>query len=98
MKVVAPPLPPPLSHYLCLIGVVQERFRIIDNPNLHGFARYQKDKKRRVDEFLVFSNSTEFKVLIKISSTAGDYFHVQSSLLQVKITDPSVAYLSTCVR
>jgi hypothetical protein len=85
MKVIAPPLPLPLSHYLCFVGVVQQRFRIIDNPNLNGVARYQKDKKRRVDESLVFSNSTQFKVLINVRSAAGDYFHASLRFCKEKL-------------
>jgi hypothetical protein len=80
VKVVTLPLTTPLGHYLCFISVTQELLGIINNANLHRVARYQKVKKRGVGELLVFSNTAETKVLIEICSTAGDDFHVYSSL------------------
>jgi hypothetical protein len=80
VKVVTLPLSTPLGHYLCFISAIQELLGIINNANLHRVARYQEDKKRGVGELLVFSNTAETKVLIEIRSTAGDDFHVYSSL------------------
>ena len=40
VKVVALPLSTPLGHHLRFISVTQERLGIINDPNLHGIARY----------------------------------------------------------